>query len=892
LRNHRLWKLGKIAALCIGTIVAAQTAVAQFALAPATAASPSSQIRFNRDIRPILSDTCFKCHGFDRKARKADLRLDVAEEAFKPRKGGVPIVPGHPETSEAYLRLTSTDPDMRMPPPESHLTLTAEQMQRIRQWIAQGAIYEPHWAFIAPKDSPLPAVKNASWPKNPIDRFILARLEEEGLSPSPEADRRTLIRRLSLDLTGLAPTPSDVAAFLADSSADAYEKLVDRLLASPAYGERMALEWLDAARYADTNGYQADPTRTMWPWRDWVINAMNQNMPFDQFAVDQIAGDLIPGATTEQRLASGFNRNHPYNSEGGAIAEEVRVTNVLDRVDTTSTTFLGLTIGCAKCHDHKFDPITQKDYYSLYAYFNQCSESGGESQSSGNVAPTMIDAPDPELAKIAALRAEQRKAAAALAAALPAIDAAQAEWEKAANGTGSFMLLPPTTAPSTQPASPSVAGHDATKPEDEAASSNGPARGVDPSAEIRRVLALDVKKRSAAEKASVREYYRTNVNARFKALNAAVRAAEKAANDLEGKYPRVMVMDDATARKTHVLFRGQYDKPLAEVTSNTPGVLPPLPTGAENNRLALARWLVDPGNPLTARVIVNRYWQTFFGTGIVKTSDDFGTQGDPPSHPELLDYLAHRFISSGWDVKAMQRLIVCSAAYRQSSKVTPDLLEKDPANRLLARGARFRLSSFLIRDQALAASGLLVAKLGGPPVKPYQPPGVWEDMSLGKITYRQDHGESLYRRSIYTFWRRTVSPTSMFDVSARTVCTVRPSRTNTPLQALALENDPTYVEAARVLSQELLTQTSTPAQTLDGVFERLLVRDATATEAKVLLPALDRLEGEYRADPPRALQLLGVGESPRDPSIDPVTLASWTALVNTVMNMDETITKE
>jgi hypothetical protein len=992
----------------------------------------ADEVRFNRDIRPILSDTCFKCHGFDRKARQADLRLDVADEAFKARKHGIPIVPGHPESSQAYLRLISTDPDLQMPPPQSHLKLTAEQMQMIRKWIEQGAVYQPHWAFIPPRDPPLPEVKNTTWPKNPVDRFVLARLEEEGLSPSPEADRRTLLRQLTLDLTGLPPTPSEVSAYLADSSADAYEKQVDRLLASPRYGERMALEWLDAARYADSNGYQADPTRTMWPWRDWVIKAMNENMPFDQFTIEQLAGDLLPNATFEQRLASGFNRNHPYNSEGGAIAEEVRVTNVLDRVDTTSTTFLGLTVGCAKCHDHKYDPITQKDYYSLYAYFNQCSETGGNVgySGTGDAAPTIIDGSPEQLAQLALLRQKQKDAEAQLAAALPAIDAGESEWEKSAVRPVEFYSVAPSSVTSDRGASMRILGDDSVlvegaNPEtdvhhvvlktgivgtraiqlevlpDPSLPHDGPGRAiedgnfvltqiggqavseVDPKKtvplkfvsavatfaqdgfpvadllkagensgwavagapdknhlsatfnlahpvgfaggtefhldlhytsehakhtlghfrlslatvgvvppELLQSLAIEKSKRDAAQKKALRAYYRDSVNGRSVALTSKVMAAKKVADDLERSIPHVMVMDDATPRKSHVLFRGQYDKPLDDVSAATPAVLPPLPKDAPHNRLALAKWLVDPANPLTARVIVNRYWQTFFGTGIVKTSDDFGTQGEPPSHPELLDYLAYRFMTTGWDVKAMQRLIVTSATYRQSSKITPELLEKDPANRLLARGARFRLPSFLIRDQALAASGLLVEKLGGPPVKPYQPPGVWEDMSLGKITYEQDHGESLYRRSIYTFWRRTVSPTSMFDVSPRTTCVVRPSRTNTPLQALTLENDPTYVEAARVLSQQLLEGNATPRQTFNDLFERLLARDATEIEAGILSAALDRLQSEYRADPASALQLLSVGESPRDPHIDSVKLASWTALVSTVMNMDEVITKQ
>ncbi len=1000
--------------------------------AGASAAGTPRPLQFNRDVRPILSDTCFKCHGFDKKARKADLRLDVADEAFKVRKHGAPIVPGHLEQSEAYRRFTSADPEQQMPPPASHLSLSDAQKSILKRWIEEGAAYQPHWAFIPPQESPLPEVKESAWITNPIDRFILARLEQEGLKPSKETDRRTLIRRVTLDLTGLPPTEAGVNDFLADQSTGAYEKVVDRLLASPRYGERMSADWLDAARYADSNGYQADPTRTMWPWRDWVVSAMNANLPFDQFAVAQIAGDLLPNATNDQRLASGFNRNHPYNGEGGAISEEVRVTNVLDRVDTTASTFLGLTVGCAKCHDHKYDPITQKDYYSLYAYFNQCSENGNNPGAGGNAQPTMIDASAEDQKKLEALKESRKQAEAQLAAALPAIDAAQAEWEKSTGHPPEFVTVVPTsvssmgkawirqiedgtilaggTSPITDvqtvvlktdligvtavrldalphpslphegpgralengnfvltevdgeavstvnpketrklaftgafatysqqgwPASAAVDGNSKTgwavmsapdKDQLSATFTLGESVGFAGGTELRvqfhyesehpyhtmghfrvaigtgpvvpgeiaPILAVERAKRNDAQKNKLRDYYRVNVDPQYKSLNNAVALARKAAEDLEQSFPHVMVMDDATRRETHVLNRGQYDKPADKVEPGAPAVLnTPLPKDVPNNRLALARWLVDPANPLTARVIVNRYWQGFFGVGIVKTSDDFGTQGEPPTHLELLDWLAYRFVAGGWDVKAMHRLIVTSSTYRQSSKMTPELLERDPANRLLGRGPRYRLSSFAIRDQALAASGLLVEKVGGKPVKPYQPPGVWEEMSLGQIRYDQDHGDALYRRSLYTFWRRTVAPAGMFDVSPRTVCIVKPSRTNTPLQALTLENDPTFVEAARVLSETLLKERAKPVDTkINTVFQRFLARPATDAEQTIVKQALERLTTEFRAEPARATQLISVGERPRDLAVDPVELASWTAIVNTVMNMDQVITKE
>jgi hypothetical protein len=1001
-------------------------------IATAVAARADEAVLFNRDVRPILADTCFKCHGFDSRARKAKLRLDLSDDALAKHETGTPIVPGHPEQSEMIARLHSHDPDEMMPPPASHLTITPAQIETLTRWIGQGAIYQRHWSLIPPKEPPLPPVIDAAGVRNPIDQFILARLEKEGLHPSAEADRRTLIRRLSFDVTGLPPTPEEVAAFVADTSPDAYEKLVDRLLASPRYGERMAQDWLDAARYADSNGFQGDPTRTMWPWRDWVVSAMNANMPFDQFAVEQLAGDLLPNATISQRLASGFNRNHSYNSEGGGIAEETRVANVMDRVDTTATTFLGLTLGCSKCHDHKYDPFTQKEYYQLYAYFNQCSESGyGVPYNDGNAKPVLPMPTDAQSRELAALHASQKVAQSKLDAALPGIDVAQSQWEPSAAGEkatwktltpvsmkaekggemnllpdGSILLSkdnPPTNvyqltiktpisgartlrleampddslpyggpgrspaegnfvltsleAAETLPATPSrpmplgFAGASATYEQGGFAAIGAIEKGksggwavwqapdkqhlsadfkfarpldLSPDGELRltlrfesphkqhtlghfrlsvtsqaaippqisQILAMPAEKRTPPQKDSLRDFYRSNVSTDYAMLSAPVDSAKKQIEQLETAITKTMVMDDAAPREAHVLFRGIYDKPLDKVERGVPAALPPLPAGAPNNRLGLAKWMVDPANPLPARVMVNRYWQQFFGIGIVKTSDDFGTQGEPPTHPELLDWLAVRFISSGWNVKQIQRLILTSATYRQSSDVTTDLLDRDPQNRLLARGPRFRMSSFQIRDQALAASGLLSATIGGPPVKPYQPPGVWEEMSLDEIKYVQDKGESLYRRSLYTFWRRTVAPTMMFDVSPRTVCMVRPLRTNTPLQALALLNDTTYVEAARVLSQTLLESGSgDDLSRINHVFELLTERLPDEQERKILSASLARLRQQYAGRHDDAVKLVSVGETPPDPKQNVEELASWTALVNMVMNLDETITK-
>ena len=775
------------------------------------------------------------------------------------------------------------------------------------------------------------------------------------------------------------------------------------------------------------------------PYRDYVIDAFNRNKPFDRFTAEQLAGDLLPDATPSQRLASGFNRNHTYNGEGGRIPDETRTENVFDRVETTGTVFLGLTIGCTRCHDHKFDPVTQKEYYQLFAYFNQSSETGELKYAGGggNAAPIMTWTTAEQGRRIAALRADVASAEAKLNASLAQVDAEQAEWEKqvaaapaawavaspvslaAKSGatfstqedgsvlaggtlaaTDEYDVVLRTDAPTVAGLRLEVLGHPSlpeggpgrakngnftlTAVEGEAVSAADPkqtkpikfnaaasyadysqpnqdvkgAVDADPASgwavhaapkkdlaaqfafseplgfpggtELRlrfkqeynsgsppgqhllgrfrlslsggpvvpppvaSALAVEAAKRTDAQKQQVRDFFRRSQSATFRAADASVDAARKSLGDFEKDLPKVMVMDDAKPRPTFVLKRGAYDKPGDKVEPGVPAVLGlPPPAGAANNRLALAKWLVDPKNPLTARVTVNRYWQTFFGTGLVKTVEDFGVQGEKPSHPELLDWLATQFVSGGWDVKAIHRLIVTSATYRQSSKVTPELFEKDPSNRLLARGSRYRLSSFALRDQALAAGGLLVDKRGGPPVKPYQPKGVWEEMSLDQIKYEPDHGEALYRRSIYTFWRRTVAPTTMFDVPQRTVCSVRQVRTNTPLHALALLNDTTYVEAARNLSERLLSDPSmTDARRIERTFRLMTARRPTEAERQILIGSLARLRGQYAADKAAAAKLVAVGEKARDPKLDPSELASWTSVVGMVMNLDEAITKE
>jgi hypothetical protein len=784
---------------------------------------PLPPVRFSRDILPILSENCFQCHGPDDKARKAKLRLDTQEGAR------AVIVPGKSAESELVRRITSDDPDERMPPPRTNRTLTARQKELLRLWVDQGAPWGKHWAYETPLRPDMPAVKNAAWPRNPIDRFVLARLEREGLAPSPEATRETLIRRVTLDLTGLPPTPHELDAFLADRAPDAYERLVDRLLASPRYGERMAMDWLDDARYADTNGYQNDFARTMWPWRDWVIAAYNRNLPFDRFVIEQVAGDLLPGATLSQRIASGFNRNNRTVTEAGSIDEEWRVENAVDRVETTTTVFLGLTMGCARCHDHKYDPISQKEFYQFFGFFNSVNEKGVYTEQRGNVPP-LITLPRPEdLARLKQLDA-----------AIAAADAAVRAQEK--------------------------------------------------------VLA---EQRRQAPKQSTAVAPARNPPELQKAKQAAAKLRKEKA-DYQQRIPSVMVMADLPKlRDTFVLKRGRYDMPdkSQKVEPGVPACLSRLPAGAPHNRLGLARWLVDLANPLTARVAVNRFWQRYFGAGLVRTTENFGIQGEPPSHPELLDWLATEFIHIGWDTKAMQKLIVTSATYRQTSAETPALQQRDPENRLLARGPRFRLPAEVVRDNALAISGLLTEKAGGPSVKPYQPAGLWEELAggAGEGPYIQDKGANLYRRSLYVYRKRTVPHPAMatFDAPSREVCQVKRPRTNTPLQALELLNDVTYVEAARRLAQRMLAEGgSTAEQRLTFAFRLATARLPRPAELQVLLRGLECYQRAFHADAEAARRFVHHGDSPADDKVDAVELAAYTAAAGVILNLDETISKE
>jgi hypothetical protein len=1005
----------------------------------AVKAQSPPRIPYDREIRPILSDRCFKCHGPDAQQRQAGLRLDEMEAAFKPAESGkTPIVAGKPDASELVRRLFTEDADERMPPPDSDKQLSDAERELLRQWVAQGAEYRRHWSFVPPVRPALPNVKNERWVQNPIDRFVLARLEQEGLSPSRRADNSTLIRRLSLDLTGLPPTLEEVDAFQQSAIRNpqsAIGSTVDRLLASPRYGERMALEWLDAARYADTHGYHIDSHRDMWKWREWVIEAFNRNLSFDRFTIEQLAGDLLPAATLEQKVASGFNRNHMINFEGGAIPEEYLNNYIVDRVNTTATVWLGLTIACTQCHDHKYDPLTQKDFYQLYAFFNNVPEQGLDGRK-GNAVP-LIKIPSP---------AQQRKSEQFAAQIVEIeeriklphaeVDAAQAAWERAvldekpaewrpleletfaslggaalarfddasllafganpaqetyrvavssslrrltavrlevlpdesfaAKGpgrsvNGNFVLtevrvivdpagprkLKAATAdysqkdfavaaaidgkPDTgwaiypQVGKPHSAVFEFDQPLESAAATlaieldfqstfaqhqfgrfrllgtdSPDPHGVQTLPEkIRKILAIAADQRDPAQLAEVRSYYRTSFSPVAKRWNEELAVLKKSQEELEKQIPNAMVMQELDKpRDTYLLVRGQYDKRGEKVVAGVPSALGELPSGAAGNRLGLGQWLVQPDHPLTARVIVNRYWQMYFGTGLVKTSEDFGSQGEWPSHPELLDWLATEFIASGWDVKHMQRLIVTSATYQQSSAVTPALAARDPENRLLARGPRFRLPAELIRDQALAISGLLDRRMGGPSVSPYQPAGLWEEMAFGREftaqSYVQSHGADLYRRGMYTFWKRTVPPATMstFDAPDRETCTVRRLRTNTPLQALVLMNDPTYLEAARKLAERMLREGgSSPQERIALAFRLSTARPPSPRELAVLEQIFQQQLKAYQQNSEAAAKLLSIGESPRSEEFDATELAAWSMVASVIMNLDETVTK-
>lgn len=1061
--------------------------------------APVRQIDFNRDIRPILSDKCFACHGPDATAKKIKLRLDSEAAATADLgRGRRAVVPGDVEKSQLVRRITATDEALRMPPADSGHKLTEAEAKLLIEWIKQGAKWQQHWAFVAPVKPALPQVQNKSWPKNEIDSFVLERLEREGLTPSPEVDRATLIRRLSFDLTGLPPTLKEIDDFLNDQSPKAYEKVVDRLLASPRFGERMAFRWLDAARYADTNGYQIDGNRTAWRWRDWVIEAFNANKPFDQFIVEQLAGDLLPNPTLDQRIATAFNRNHRINAEGGIVPEEYRIEYVVDRVDTTSTVFMGLTLGCARCHNHKYDPFTQKEYYQLSAYFNSIDE-GGHSFDQGNSPPLMAAPTREQQQQLKQLDQEIALAEKSYNTLARKSAEKQRRWETAnairqwfpeeklivrlpmderdgpvfnksdrahhnqedikkkdkigepagfKEGTPRYVTSPAgqgvafdgklyfdgglnadfrykstssdyrerfsiaawvypeveqsgsiVTKVSDSPAEiedgiPRAEGYglyflhgklhfnmvfrwgeDTLRAETAEAlplkqwhhvavvfdglkqwedrlrifvngreaklnftqrnffllfgnskntlkigAGGGPqfrfkgaldevrlyGRALSPEEisalacadSLEKIAAISAGQRSAAQSFKLhRAFLATAAPDELKQAHGKLAELKNRKQAFEDDLPTLMVMAEMSQpRPAFLLKRGAYDAPDEKVGRGVPASLLPMSANGPNNRLGFARWLVSAEHPLTARVAVNRFWQMVFGAGLVTTTEDFGAQGELPSHPELLDWLAVEFRETGWSVKSLLKTVVMSATYRQSSKVSAPLLQRDPDNRLLAHAPRFRLSAEMIRDQALFVAGLLVEKQGGLSVKPYQPDGLYKDMAFSGLTgYEHDKGDGLWRRSLYTFWKRTVlSPTmQVFDASAREFCTVRDTRTNTPLQALNLMNDVTYLEAARLLAERMLKEGgATPVARLAWAFRLAISRQPTERELQTLLRNLNSQLDVFTRHPLEAEKLLAVGEKRNDETVNRAQLAAYAAVASLILNLDETITRQ
>jgi hypothetical protein len=1037
-------------------VIAPALAVGVAAATVAAAASPEPSIDFNRDIRPILSDRCFACHGPDAEDRQAGLRLDLRDAATAAlTSGATAILPGRPEASEILARVSSADPDVVMPPPRIGKPVTPAEADLLRRWIAGGAEYRGHFAFERVERPRVPDVRNASWAITPIDRFILARLEGAGIEPNPEADRPTLIRRLTLDLLGLPPTPEEVDAFVADTSPDAYERLVDRLLADRRFGERMSIEWLDAARYADSHGYQTDSSRSNWPWRDWVIDAFNRNLPFDQFTIHQLAGDMLENPGRDQIVATGFNRNHRINGEGGIIAEEWRVETVIDRVETTGQTWLGLSVGCARCHDHKYDPISQKEFYGLFAVFNNVPESGtimGSQNRSGGNSDPLHHLPSPEqereLARLETVVADARLA---LEAEAGRIDALVATWEESIRPSlaephaawepveplemrsvggatfrrsedGSWFVegaMPPkdtyefeslvpadrlggirlevlpdpglggggfgrfgggnivvtsieaeiespgdakgipvelvraeaSYAQKDWPASSvlqrkgekgkgwAIDGADADKREPRriavypakpievpenarlvirvrqesqyaghtigrfrlAFSGEDPALvGVDGSRlpkAVKDAIAIEPVKRSPQQKAEIATFYRANVDGPIRRAEEARDAAQKSVAAFRDALPNAMVMKEGPPRDAFVLVRGEYDRRGEKVEARLPAFLPALPAGEPVNRLSLAKWLVSRDHPLTSRVWVNRQWERFFGTGLVKSSENLGSQADYPSHPELLDWLAADFLEGGWDVKRLLKGLVTSAVYRQSSRVTPETLAQDPENRLLGRSPRIRLPGEIVRDAALSVSGLLVPKIGGPSVRPWMPDGVWDETSkYGDLRgYKPDTGEGRYRRTMYTIWKRTAGPPTMllFDAPNRETCTVKRSRTNTPLQALALMNETTFVEAANGLARRMvLERNGSPAERIERGFRLALGRRPGADEIATLVAGFEADLARFRADADATEKYLGVGLVRKPEHVEGAEFAAYAVSANVILNLDEFVMRE
>ena len=928
-----------------------------------------ADVEYDRDIRSILSDNCFDCHGPDAANRKADLRLDTEDFISEI------VAPGQPDLSDLFLRITDSDDSERMPPLDSGRALSSAELATLKRWIEQGAPWKKHWSFIPPKRPPLPTLKNGVWSSGAIDQFVLAKLRSAGLQPSPQADKETLLRRVSFDLTGLSPSLVEIDAFIADSSPRAFEKVVDRLLASPRYGERMALNWLDASRYADSHGYSLDRRRVMWPWRDWVIEAFNKNLSYDQFVIEQLAGDLLPEPTLAQKVATGFNRNHSIQSEGGVIDEEYRVETVVDRVETTSAVFLGLTFGCARCHDHKYDPISQEEFYAFYALFNNVPERAHVGNSDKQADQPFIKAPTVlQYEQLATLRIAEKQLVTKVNGNLSAPEMSEKVWiddnlpegvDALGNGGGgeAFEFV-------NSPDHPVYSGNRSHR-----RSSQG--RGqhliqnakvglsiddnttlfsyvyLDPNNPPKQIMLQwnDTKswehraywgegkidwgqentssRRKIGPLPKTGEWVRLEVGAKKVGLNAGTKITGWAFTQFDGtvywdrsgiisrqkskkekqldairdkltkieeQVPTTMVMGEKSPpRKTFVLNRGQYDQPgEVEVNVGLPSALGRWPINFPRNRLGFSKWLVSRDNPLTARVTANRLWQMHFGVGIVKSSEDFGAQGEWPTHPDLLDWLADELIVTNWNLKAMHKQIVMSSTYQQTSRVTPILLEVDPMNRLLARGPRFRLPAEMIRDHALSASGLMVTRIGGESVKPYQPPGLWGEVVFSNVPrFQQDHGEKLYRRSMYTYWKRSVPPPNMqvFDAPSREVCVLKRPSTNTPLAALVLMNDPTFIETSRKLAERVLREPETNSIRVDSLYRLICGRKPNPIEHRLLLDTLNEMLIDFRADLDSAADLMTVGESDYDRSLDLADLAAFTSLANSVFCTDEAITR-
>jgi len=1002
------------------------------------AVEPEESVDFSQ-VRRILSDRCFQCHGPDKNARETELRLDVRESAESVLEGTTA------EDNELLRRILSSDADERMPPVDSNLSLGAEEIEILRQWIKQGAPYEQHWSYVPIRAVAPPSVKNTEPVRNEIDRFVLARLDRHNLTLSPQASKEQLIRRLSFDLTGLPPTIEEIDTFLADNSPQAYERLVDRLLAKPSFGERMAADWLDVARYADSFGYQHDRERHVWPWRDWVIETFNRNMPFDQFITWQLAGDLLPNATDEQILATTFSRLHSQKVEGGTIPEEFRTEYVADRTMTVGTAFLGMTLDCSRCHDHKFDPISQKEFYQLFAFFNNIDEAGLYSYHTRSTpTPTLlltdndkqkelvdverrVSAAEDRLVEIELADDDSFTSWLAQRPSEPAIPGQIAHldfeaYQHPANRTiegqvgrgvqvtgddgikveaGNFRRFDPfsvslwmnttreldravvfhrsrswTDAGSrgyqlliedgrlsaslihfwpgnairirTREEMPLNTWQQITVTYDGSSRAEGLRMYIDgrladtdvvrdklrknitgggndfitigerdrdrgftqgkvdefkvfdreltplevaqlhDDTALTTALATPVSSLSEPQRAGLRAYYLSTTSEPYREQLATLKTARESRSKAVDDVREIMVMREmGTPRQTHTLIRGAYDAPGEQVSPDTPAVFPALPEGAPRNRLGLAQWLTDPAHPLTSRVIVNRYWQLCYGHGLVRTPEDFGSQGEPPTHPRLLDWLAHEFVESGWDLKWLLRTIVTSSTYRQASLTSPQLLERDPDNRLLARGPRYRLPAEMIRDNALATSGLLVRKIGGEPVKPYE-------VAVSFKPVERDKGEGLYRRSLYTFWKRTApAPVMMsLDASKRDVCTVRRERTSSPLQVLVLLNDPQLVEAARVLGQEMLQQHGDDTERLASeMFRRMTSRQPNSAELTILLKLYEQQLDRFQESPAETKRFLTTGDHPYDSQLDEPRLAAAAMLASALMNYDECVTK-